>query len=243
MVAALPSTTPRPVHKSSTDNSGLETRDLGHGQSFGKQDSKNAPNAGVQVNSEPIEDLNVSLELNFDTTETQNESKTPKIKSVRSQQKSYECEECGKLFIQNNHMLEHKYTIHKGLKANCKICKVKFRCWKNDYAMVLELFREFKILHQNCASSDVSNHEIIKGQSVLKSAQKFKKDPQEYNLPCNDCGKLFTKENHMLEHLYMKHRGLNAKCKVCNVRFRFWGRDFKLGQQKHNEFKIQHKNC
>ena len=36
MVAALPSTIPWPVHKLSIDDFGLETRDLGHGQSVGK---------------------------------------------------------------------------------------------------------------------------------------------------------------------------------------------------------------
>ena len=94
------------------------------------------------------------------------------IKNIHNEKKEFKCEECGKIFSRRDYLRDHVKTVHEGIKQKCGMCE-------KEYGRLSHLRDHIRTVHE--------------GQKVLHD--------------CEECDKKFSSKVNLKSHIANVHEG------------------------------------
>ena len=157
-------------------------------------------------------DSEVKMQIESDILQSDNE---PFLSTDQEEgNKSFNCNNCSKMFSQEGDLNRHIKSVHEGKKPfKCNICGTAF-----SYTQSLN--RHHRSVHEGkkpfkCNVCDAkflrSDRLKVHFESVHKGKKSFK---------CNDCGKDFSQKSGLKQHIESVHEGKKPFiCSICDAGF------------------------
>ena len=87
-------------------------------------------------------------------------------------QKSYQCEECGKVFVKAKPLWMHKFQVHNKKNYQCKQCMQKFKTNGNLINHIQQVHNEIKFKCIKCSKQFSQKGNMLRHSNLCKSLTK-----------------------------------------------------------------------
>ena len=154
-------------------------------------------------------------------------------------EKLFMCEQCGKMFPEKRHLVDHQ-TVHSDARPHvCTVCNLAFKVKSNMLKHMLRHYQSDKLKCQHCGdqfddSTKLNQHLLLhsdKGElhkcsicsksfTKLYYLQKHMKRHSELKPHvCSYCGKAFRETTHLRDHVVIHTGERRHQCSVCDKKF------------------------
>ncbi|XP_040836323.1 zinc finger protein 655-like isoform X1 [Ochotona curzoniae] len=163
---------------------------------------------------------NVNQTQNFQSSDYKESlmdiSHLSKWENIPTPEKSYKCDECGKIFHQSSALTRHQRIHTREKPYKCKECEKSFSqsssLSRHKRIHTREKPYKCEVSDKSCDVSDKSytqSSDVIQHKKVHTRAKSYK---------CGSCERVFSRSVHLTQHQRI-HKEMPCKCTVCGSDF------------------------